>query len=243
MSAEQEGHRDRGDDHASASSRSRWASGLRAHPKLMALGMMATINQMLDIATARAAGDRLRLEGREDGLRGGGVHRGDRGHGRGSCAPARRWSPSWATSTTARPRCSTPSARPRWPPARPAGSPSTSAPTPSHPRGPITFLDTPGHEAFTAMRVRGAQVTDLVVLVVAADDGVMPQTSRPSTTPRRPEVPIVVAINKIDKPGANPQKVKNGLMEQQLVTRSSAATPSWCRSPRKTSRASTSCSR
>jgi translation initiation factor IF-2 len=84
-------------------------------------------------------------------------------------------------------------------------------------QGDVVFLDTPGHEAFTAMRARGAQMTDIVVLVVAADDGPMPQTIEAINHAKEAKVPILVAVNKIDKPGANPDLIRNKLSEHDLV--------------------------
>jgi translation initiation factor IF-2 len=83
---------------------------------------------------------------------------------------------------------------------------------------PITFLDTPGHEAFTAMRARGAMVTDIAILIVAADDGIMPQTVESINHAKAAGIPIIVAINKIDMPGANPEKIKQQLTEHGLLS-------------------------
>jgi translation initiation factor IF-2 len=111
------------------------------------------------------------------------------------------------------------------------------------PRGKIVFIDTPGHEAFTSIRARGAQVADIAVIVVAADDSIMPQTREAIAHAKAAKVPIVVAINKVDIAGVNPDKVMQDLTNATLIQRLTAAIPSWCKSAPAQGKASTTCSR
>ena len=187
--------------------------------KLVDRGIFATINQTLDAklatdisrefgaSTATVSYEEEAMQDVEDAE-----------EAKDLVTPRRPWSPSWATSITVRLRCSMPSASPTSPRRKPAASPSTSALiTSSRTASKIVFIDTPGHEAFTRMRARGAKVTDIVVLVVAADDGVMPQTLEAIDHASAAKVPIIVAINKIDKPDAQPDRIKQQLSDRGLL--------------------------
>ncbi len=187
--------------------------------KLVEKKIFATINQNLDVKMAEdlarefgASTNKISYE--EESTQEIDAGRRD---ARIACG-ARPWSPSWATSITAKPRCSTPFV-PRNVADREAGgiTQHIGAYYVEKNGRKIVFIDTPGHEAFTRMRARGAKVTDIVILVVAADDGVMPQTLEAIDHAKAAGAPIIVAINKIDKPDAQPERIKQQLADRGLL--------------------------
>ena len=187
---------------------------------LMKMGVMASMSDVIDYDTAALVADGTGLQGGEGSGRDHRrkAHRHRRGQGRrpaGSRARRRGHGPR-------RPRQDLPAGLYPYQPTSPQGeaggiTQAIGAYQVKVQDKTITFLDTPGHEAFTAMRARGAMVTDIAILVVAADDGIMPQTVEAINHAKAANIPIIVAINKMDLPGANPENIKQQLTKYELV--------------------------